>query len=260
MRYVPSSLAEYHDYLVSVMLKSPGDFTSFDGSVVDQPLALREAFEVLQEAFPYVEKKLKDAYLSAILRAMLQMAYEFFASGDERNGIYAIREVEGSIWPSARIPPRHAPAAEQRAHGKVERYAGVVPSPYPFTGSKEDMGPSQRALYLTVWLRHTTGEEKWESGQIDNWLLLPGGQTVRVSARSRKAAIARFRAELLDGTALAALRAENVYGDLFVYDVEQMGMPRVSVRGRPEAFRSGAPNYIVDAAQWAVAGPESGGG
>ena len=79
-RYIPERFSEYHDTLVSILLQSPNQFTSFDGAPVDQQNALREAFEVLQNTFPLVEKKLKDEYLAAILRELLRMAYEFFSN------------------------------------------------------------------------------------------------------------------------------------------------------------------------------------
>lgn len=67
-RYVPEELSHYPDYLVSVLLKAPDGFTSFDACPVNQRAALREAFEVLQEAFPLLERKLKDETLAPVLR------------------------------------------------------------------------------------------------------------------------------------------------------------------------------------------------
>jgi hypothetical protein len=232
------------------MMRSPDGFTSFEGTVVDQPTALRDAFVSLQESFVFVDRKLKDPYLARILRELLTMANEFFALGDKRNGTYAMQEVEGTVWPSTRVPPRHAPEAERRAHGQVERYVGVVPSPYPYQGTKEEMGEHQRKLYLSVWRLYMTGAEKWEPGQTDNWLLLSDGQVVNMKAKSRKAATQRFRDELATGAAMAALRAQNVFGDLYVYDVEEPGKPRVSVRGSDQAFRKSTPNWIIDVPEW----------
>jgi hypothetical protein len=103
-RYLPTRFSEYHNTLVSVLLQSPNRFKSFDDSNVDQKEALREAFEGLQKTFPLVEKKLKDEYLAAILRELLRMAYEFYSSGDSRNGAYALQEVEGTVWPSRNAP------------------------------------------------------------------------------------------------------------------------------------------------------------
>jgi len=123
-------------------------------------------------------------------------------------------------------------------------------TPYPYVGSKEDMGEHQRRLYLTVWRLHTTGAEKWEPGQKDAWLLLAGGQIVRAKSKSRKATTQEFCDDLANGTAVAALRAENVSGDLFIYDVEELGKARVSVRGKQQDFKKGTPNYIIDASAW----------
>ena len=249
-RYVPSSLSEYHDYLVVVLLNSPDRFTSFDGTSVNQQDALRKAFEVLQEAFPVVGKKLKDEYLSAILRELLKMAYEFFSAGDDRNGIYALQEVEGSVWPSRKIPARHAPAAECRAHGKVERFAGVVPNPYPYQGKLEDMGPSQLRLFQAVLKAYESGDESLEPGKVHHWLLGIDSVPRSFSERSRKAAAVRIAQELSTRKSLAALRAENVFGSLLVFDVEEPGCARISVRGEPDAFNAGSPNFIVDQPTW----------
>ncbi|WP_295372621.1 hypothetical protein [uncultured Pseudacidovorax sp.] len=238
---------------MSVMLRSPDRFTSFDGTKVHQPTALREEFSALEASFPFVEKKVKDPYLAAILRQLLKMANEFYVEGDKRNGNYAMQEIEGTIWPSKKIPSRHAPEAERRAHGKVERYAGVIPSPYPLGGSEKDMGEHQRRLFLAVSQLHTTGAEKWESRQVHAWVLLADGQVIRVKSKSQKATTQQFSDDLANGTALAALRAENVFGDLYVYDVEEVGKPRISVRGKRQDFQKATPNYVIEAPVWAAA-------
>lgn len=249
-RYVPQTFTAYHDNLVSLMLKSPDRFTSFDDTPVDQPRALREAFEVLQEAFPLVEKKLKDPYLGSMLRELLKMSYEFFVAGDDRNGIYALQEVEGGIWPSRKMPHRHAVEAERRAHGKVERLAGVVPNPYPYEGTMKDMGPSQLHLFESVQDVYRTAKEVLAEGKEHYWLLGPDKMIRKLAERTRKAANARIAEELVSGSALAALRVVNVFGDSLGYDVEEPGRPRVTVRGRLELFAAGNPNFFVDEPYW----------
>lgn len=251
-RYVPDSFSAYHDNLVSVLLKSPNRFTSFDDTPVDQQEALREAFDVLQEAFPLVEKKLKDDYLVAVLRELLRMAYEFFSGGDDRNGMYALQEVEGTVWPSRKVPPRHAPDAERRAHGKLERYAGVIPNPYPYLGKIEDMGRSQLKLYQAVLNAYEDGSGSLEAGKVQNWLLGLDGVARRFHERSRKGATARFTRELAERTSLAALRVEGGFSTSLTFDVEELGCCRISVRGKLEAFKARNPNYIVEEAYWTV--------
>lgn len=253
-RYVPKEFSHYHDFLVCVMLQSPNDFTSSDEGPVDQPKALKEAFETLQEAFPLVEKKLKDDYLSAVLRELIQMSYGFFSAGDIRNGIYALQEVEGTVWPSRRVPPRHAPDAERRVYGELQRYAGVTPNPYPYEGSAEDMGKFQRQLFEAVLTAYESGSESLHADTEHHWLLGVDSVTRRTSERSKKAAVARLTQELSTSSSLAALRAVNVCGDLLIYDVEEAGRPRISVRGKPEVLRAGKLNFIVDEAQW-IASP-----
>ncbi|GGB94741.1 hypothetical protein [Pseudoduganella buxea] len=249
-RYIPSTVADYHGYLVSVLFNSPDRFTAFDDKPVDQQEALRAAFDVLQETFPLVDRKLKDPYLAAILRELLVMAYGFFAGGDDENGRYALQEVEGSIWPSRQVPPRHAPAAEHRVHGRSERYAGVTPSPFPRQGTIEDMGHSQLKLFKAVLKTYDDGSDVLLPAKEHYWLLDQDGVARRFSARSRKAAMARFSEALTARTALAALHAVNVFGSLLVFDVEEAARPRVSVRGKPAMFQHGTPNYIVEEANW----------
>lgn len=249
-RYVPTTFSDYHDYLVSVMLSAPDNFQSFDETPLDQAFALCEKFEVLQETFPLVEKKIKDAYLATILRELLVMANEFFNAGDDRNARYALQEFEGNVWPSRKVPARHAPDAERRAHGKVERYAGVVPNPYPYEGDLEGMGESQRRLYDCVMASYGNGTDTLAPGKEHNWLLGPDTIARKFSAKSNKAATLRFTNELSTGTSLAALRATNVYGSLLIFDVEEAGRARISVRGSPQSFIDGTPNFIVDEAQW----------
>lgn len=249
-RYIPKRLSEYHDTLASVLLQSPDQFTSFDGAPVDQQKALREAFEVLQDTFPLVEKKLKEEYLAAILRELLGMAYEFFSNGDERNGMYALQEFEGAIWPSRNVPPRHAPDAERRAHGTLKRYTGVTPNPYPYQGSIEDMGESQRQLFNAVLRAYEEGSDTLQPGKEHNWLLGLDAIARKFNARSRKAAMARFTQELSTCTSLAALRATNVLGTLLIFDIEEPRRPRISIRGKPETFKAGSPNFIIEEANW----------
>ena len=250
--YIPKRFSEYHNTLVCILLQSPNQFTSFDGAPVDQQKTLREAFEVLQDTFPLVEKKLKDEYLAAILRELLRMAYEFFSNGDERNGAYALQEFEGTIWPSRNVPPRHAPDAERRAHGALKRYAGVTPNPYPYQGSIEDMGESQRQLFNAVLRTYEEGSDTLQPGKEHNWLLGPDAIARKFNERSRKAAAARFTQELSTCTSLAALRATNVLGSLLIFDIEEPHRPRISIRGKPEAFKAGSPNFIIEEANWAA--------
>lgn len=249
-RYIPATVADYHGYLTAVLFNSPDRFTALDDKPVDQQEALRAAFDVLREAFPLVDRKLKDPYLAAILRELLVMAYGFFAGGDDENGRYALQEVEGSIWPSRQVRPRHAPAAERRVHGSSERYAGVMPSSFPRQGTIEDMGHSQRQLFNAILKAYDDGNDALLPAKEHYWLLDQDGVARRFSARSRKAAMARFTEALTARTALAALHAVNVFGSLLVFDVEEAGRPRVSVRGKPAVFRQGTPNYILEEAQW----------
>ncbi len=232
------------------MFSSPNNFQSLDNTPLDQQEALRDAFEMLHEAFPLVEKKLKDGYLAPILRELMRMAYDFFLAGDDRNGCYALQEVEGSVWPSRKVPPRHAPAAERRAHGKLERYAGVTPNLYPIQGKIEDMGQFQRQLYEAVLKAYADGTDMLAPLEQHYWLLGTDAVAKRFSARSRKAAASRFTQALSTSAALAALHATNVYGSLLVFDIEEAGRPRISVRGTPEVVENGEPNFFINEAVW----------
>jgi hypothetical protein len=255
LRYVPESFADYHNHLMWVMSYSPDLFTSFDDEPVDQPAALRQSFDVLIEAFPFIENKLKDPYLAAILRELIHMSYEFFATGDDDNGIYVLQEVEGTVWPSRRVPSRHSPAAEQRAHGKLERYAGVIPNPYPYTGTINNMGPAQRHLYEQVRMIYEQGIETLKVGQTHHWLLGLDHVARRFHERTQKATNDRFIRELAERSTTAALRVKDVSGDLLIHDVEQPGRTRVSVRGSMEQYKDGKPNFLIEAPQWTALVP-----
>jgi len=232
------------------MLQSPNNFRLFGTTSENQTDVLREAFEVLHESFFLVEKKLKDEYLASLLRELLKMAYEFLSTGDERNGRYALQEIEGTIWQSRRIPPRHAPEAEFRAHGKLERYAGVVPHPYPYKGNVGDMRQHQLQLLNSVLKAYEGGKEVLAPGNEHYWLLGADSVARRFSVRSKKAATSRFTQELSAGSSTAALCATSIYGDLLIFDVEELGSPRISIRGKRETFISGDPNYIVEESLW----------
>lgn len=113
--------------------------------------------------------------------------------------------------------------AERRAHGKVERFAGVTPYPYPCKGTVEDMGQSQRQLYESVLGTYNTSGEILMAGDEHYWLLGADGVVRKLEERSSKAASARFINELSSANSLAVLSVAIVLKDSLAFSSAYAG-------------------------------------
>jgi hypothetical protein len=142
------SLGKYHDFWTAVIFKAPDNFHfSFLKEPIDQRQALLDSFESLRRGFVFVRTKVKDDRLLRTLEELLRMSHEFYSAGDRKQGIRALQEGEGLIWPSHRIRLELVAEAQRRAFGAVQVFRDVKPRRFDGEGSVDSLGPGQRALF-----------------------------------------------------------------------------------------------------------------
>jgi hypothetical protein len=104
-----------------------------------------------------------------------------------RLGAHTLQECEGFIWPSRHIRVKHAVEAERRAFGEVKHFADVKVSPYPYKGTRADLGPIQEKL-LEHASRACEGRLSQEDGFMVVWVMQGDGSIVDVKKSSQKKA------------------------------------------------------------------------
>lgn len=241
------SVADYHDHLASVILSAPDNFydVGFMGPAVDQPQALKLAFDRLRSEFQFVRRKVANEHLAEICQKLVDMAFEAYATGDKKTGAHTLGEFRGMVWPSHAVRPKYAVEAERRAFGVNSLFANVVVSPYPYEGTFADLGSDQAELlslaerwchaYLLdcrefkyfAWVVATDGiikrtsVEPKEDGQAILKPLQRGWGLKRLKELARSGEI----------QACVLMSVVGPQGDGIVcYDLEQQGRPRVSAR------------------------------
>jgi hypothetical protein len=241
------TLGQYHDCMAVLMLKAPDNFRNvLTWTLVhDQKRALRDEFDLLRSDFYLVERRLKDPHLSRIARELIEMSYDAFSSGDRKKGAHVLGECAGLIWPSEAVRPKYAVEAERRAFGVNSLYKDVVISPYPYEGSAADLGTDQAALLALAvrWCR--TYQAEGREFLTFSWVMANDGTISRTSALpkeddhpvlqpvQRSFGFKRLKQLAHEGHIRACVLAQaspsRSYGVL-VYDVEEIGRPRVSAR------------------------------
>ncbi len=202
---------------------------SFDDTPVDQARELDRAFIDLREGFHFVEKRLKDPRLVRICLELIEMSYEAYKAGESKLGAHSLQECEGMIWPGRKLPVKHAIEAERRAFGEVKLFAGVEVSPYPYEGSKEDLGPIQQRLYEYA-MQSTQSLLKEDAGFFLVWTMHADGSIQEVRARSQKKAREAIRAGAASGEVVGTASAQLLPGrGLLVYHLEEPGRPFIEV-------------------------------
>jgi len=146
------TLGQWHDFWASLLLSAPDNFREYDTQqnkfvcVANQSDALTAGFDTLRSGLYFAEHKVKDDGLMRIIRELIEMSFEAYCAGEGKIGAHTLQECEGMIWTERQFPPKYAVEAERRAFGEVKRYAGVRISPYPFEGTRNDLGSVQRVL------------------------------------------------------------------------------------------------------------------
>lgn len=231
MMHIPrfNTPGQYHDAWAEILLFAPDQFTSFDDRPVDQRAELERAFKDLREGFHYAEKRVKEVRLRRICREMIEMSYEAYVAGDPKLGTHTLQECEGLIWPSRQLRIKHAVEAERRAFGAVEHFANVEISPYPYEGSRSDLGLVQEKLLEHVQ-RACEPKLSQTEGFMLVWVVSEDGSVADVKLPSQKKTREFIREGARAGRFIGAVSAQLLPGGgLLVYHLEEPGKPFVSV-------------------------------
>jgi len=234
------SLGQYHDLWGWLVLSAPDNFTSYTSEPIDQADALKSAFDDLRSNF-------KDERVFRIAQELLEMSYEAYLSGDVKRGAHALQECEGLIWKSRSSKIKYAIEAEQRAFGENVTYAGVTVSPYPYEGTRSDLGNDQTALLELAHKHCLSYLSKWREFSFFAWVMDNEGEIKRISPdpkedatpvltptqRTSTACWKRTK-ELVRADQIRACVIMNIIGaqgdGLVSFDLEQNGFPRISAR------------------------------
>ena len=230
------SLGQWHDSWAWVLLSAPNRFSEYKESekkmmpVENQVAALSHAHEQLASGFHFAEKKLKDPFLVRIARELIEMAFEAYRAGDKKLGNHTLQECEGMIWPGRQMPVKYAVEAERRAFGAVTRYKDIRISPYPYEGTRSDLGESGMAL-LEVAEAHCKNcfQSKMEFKYF-GWIRYADGKIEQLKEPSRKKLQLRFQSLAGDKVILGAVIAELVISPvsgLIVYNIHEKDRPRI---------------------------------
>jgi hypothetical protein len=224
-----NTLGQYHDAWAWVILSAPDSFSSFDNTPVDQRQELDRAFADLRAGFHYAEKKLKHARLARICRELIDMSYEAYVAGDAKLGAHSLQECEGMIWPGRKLPVKHAVEAERRAFGELKLFEGVNVSPYPYEGTRADLGPTQSRLYEYAIEACKTRIREEEGFRIA-WAMYADGSVRKLVADSQKKTREAIQKGAATGDIVGAASAQLLPGGgLLVYHLEEPGYPFIAV-------------------------------
>lgn len=240
------SLGQWHDFWAVILLSAPDDFMEYDekstemAKVPDQAVALKDAYETLISGFHFAHRKLKDEQLIRIVRELIEMAFEAYRAGDRKRGNHTLQEAEGMIWAGSRLPVKYAAEAERRIFGAVTRYKYVRVSPYPFEGTRSDLGPAQEALLQTAERHCQSHLNANKEFKYFGWVHYPDGTIEQIKAPSRKKLQQHFReraeARQIDGAALAELVISAVSG-LIVFHLHEQDRPHVRAIAKTNQWR-----------------------
>jgi hypothetical protein len=241
------SLGQYHDLWGWLLLSAPDNFTSYTSEPIDQTDALKNAFNDLRSNFHLTKKNIKDERVFRIAQELLEMSYEAYLSGDTKTGAHALQECEGLIWKSRSSKIKYAVEAERRAFGENVTYAGVTISPYPYEGSKSDLGNDQAALLELAYKHCLSYLSKWKEFSFFAWVMDKEGKIQRISPDPKEDINSVLTPSQRTSTACWKKtkelgRADHIRACVFMsiigaqgdgivcFDLEQRGFPRISAR------------------------------
>jgi hypothetical protein len=173
------------------------------------------------------------------------MSLEAYLAGDRKTGAHTLQECEGLIWPSRRLAVKYGVEAERRAFGDNLLYANVTISPYPYEGTGSDLGSDQSELLelAKYWSRKYQAEGR--DFKNFSWVMNREGTILRLSAEpkederpllkplQRSWGYKRLKelGQTREIRACVLMQILAPQGDsLVIYDLEQVGHPRVSAR------------------------------
>lgn len=241
------TLGQYHDFWAHVLFNAPDRFTSFDDTPVNQKETLAAAFNALRSGFRFVERKITDTRKLRIMRELIEMSYEAYVAGDSKTGAHTLQECEGMIWKSRTQSVKYAVAAELRAFGKLETYANVKVSPYPFEGTEDDLTPHMITLYTAA--RQRCLDKFSEREDFKPFILLLDIQGIIQEHRSRswKSSKTQIQSLATNSLILGFVRTEiclSGISGVLIHDIEVINSPRVSIRSRVSDYVCESPPHF----------------
>ncbi|WP_406234153.1 hypothetical protein ACI703_01225 [Isoptericola jiangsuensis] len=230
------TLGQWHDFWAVVILRSPDEFVEYNEKlrsfirVEDQKSALEEAYDTLLSGLPLAQRKLKDDQLVSIVRELIEMAFDSFRQGDGKRGSHILQEAEGMIWPGRAGRIKYAVEAELRVFGEVVRYKDVSVSPYPYEGSRRDLGASQAWLLDLAEAHCRNLFRDQREFKILCWIQSPDGAIEQLKVLSRKKLVQQLRDMAADQRIIGAVVSELVISPLsglIVFTLHENGLPDV---------------------------------
>lgn len=243
------SVGQYHDHWAYVLLSAPDEFTSFDGSPVDQKEALQREFEILISGFHFADRKIRDARRSRIAKELLRMSLEAYLSGDAYRGAHIFQECEGMIWKSHEQKIKFAVEAEKRVYGTLELYKDTYVSPYPYEGSSDDLAHDQRRLF-----EHAYGHLREVLCRRETiplfcvWIQEAHGVIGTLPSRSWKKAYLRLRELATHATISACAKLEMPFGATLgcaTITVEERGRPQIQAVTLVKEYQCEPPRFFL---------------
>jgi hypothetical protein len=235
------SAGQYHGFWAVVLLRAPDQFrVSWSSEKIDQKQALEDCYETLRTGFKFVEKRIKDDRLLGVLRELIEMAFEAYRAGDQKRGNRLLQECEGLIWPSQSFGTAFAGEAERRAFGDVVLFPEAKPPKFDREGTANDLGPRQRLLLNYVDALCASLLDAKVSFEPMTHVLNRRGEIEQIKQRSRKKTMQvvaeRATEAAIDASATTELGLSGGSGNL-IHDLEERGLPRVSVTCLVEDYR-----------------------
>ena len=250
MRFEFESLGQYHDFWSWIRLLAPDQFTTPDGDLApDQQAALDESFDALRAGFVFVERKMKDSHLLAVLRELIAMSHLAYKAGDAKRGAHVLQECEGLIWPSRSVRLKYVVEAEQRVFGTLHLFKDVKVSPFPYEGTAADLGPRQSALLDYARAQSQRFLDTREPFKALTWAMAKDGSIHRIRLPSRKKIVAHLQAGAASGEIVASVSAHFPFGGfkgLLSFDLEEASCPRVEAISLVENWVVAPPRYHLN--------------
>ncbi|MGF6495502.1 hypothetical protein ABIE56_003701 [Luteibacter sp. 621] len=95
-----NKLSDLSDRIGFTLLSAPDRFPTVGAFGSDQKKNLLIAFDILQEGFPLVEKKIKDPAQLEKLQQLLKDALLAYQQGERKKGAHLLQDFEEIVFPN----------------------------------------------------------------------------------------------------------------------------------------------------------------
>jgi len=93
-------LSDLNDIVGFTVLVAPDRFRINGTFGPDQVKNLRTAFELINEGFAFIEKKIKDPVTLAQLRQIIDCALTAYQHGEKIKGAHLLQDFQNTVFPS----------------------------------------------------------------------------------------------------------------------------------------------------------------